>query len=189
MFRSRARRLPDGRFLPQKDVPSAAELTARGADVVVTREPQILLDGAFRLSGEIPRVTPFETGLKAHFQRSETGEWRPDPLLIDERWLAAKVAGKGVVVFTACSHAGVVNVLADAKASFPDDPLHAVAGGFHLAGPNEPIIPETVEAMKAFGLKVIAAGHCTGWRATTALVGAFGEDVVNPSAVGKRYVF
>jgi 7,8-dihydropterin-6-yl-methyl-4-(beta-D-ribofuranosyl)aminobenzene 5'-phosphate synthase len=43
--------------------------------------------------------------------------------------------------------------------------------------------------MKAFDLSVIAAGHCTGWRATTALAGAFGEAVVSPSAVGKRYEF
>jgi 7,8-dihydropterin-6-yl-methyl-4-(beta-D-ribofuranosyl)aminobenzene 5'-phosphate synthase len=36
-----------------------------------------------------------------------------------------------------------------------------------------------------FGLKLIAPGHCTGWRAVNALVRTFGEDVVVPSAVGK----
>jgi 7,8-dihydropterin-6-yl-methyl-4-(beta-D-ribofuranosyl)aminobenzene 5'-phosphate synthase len=35
---------------------------------------------------------------------------------------------------------------------------------------------------------VIAAGHCTGWRAIGALASAFGEAVV-PSAVGKLYKF
>ena len=65
----------------------------------------------------------------------------------------------------------------------------AVMGGFHLAGPNEPIIPETIEAMKDFGLSVVAAGHCTGWRAMTALVNEFGDSIVDPSVVGKRYTF
>jgi 7,8-dihydropterin-6-yl-methyl-4-(beta-D-ribofuranosyl)aminobenzene 5'-phosphate synthase len=54
-------------------------------------------------------------------------------------------------------------------------------------GPNEPLIPQTVEAMRGFELKVAAAGHCTGWRARTALANALGEAVISPSAVGKRY--
>jgi 7,8-dihydropterin-6-yl-methyl-4-(beta-D-ribofuranosyl)aminobenzene 5'-phosphate synthase len=92
-------------------------------------------------------------------------------------------------VFTACSHAGVINVLTHARRCFPDVPLYAAAGGFHLSGPNEPIIPETVRAMKDFGLRVIAAGHCTGWRAVTALMNVFGDCIVDPSVVGKRYTF
>jgi 7,8-dihydropterin-6-yl-methyl-4-(beta-D-ribofuranosyl)aminobenzene 5'-phosphate synthase len=188
MFRSRARKLPN--MLPSKNVPSVEMLTERGAQVVNTRTAQTLLDGMFWLSGEIPRVTPFERGLADHYQRTE-GEldWTPDPWLIDERFLSANVAGKGLVVFTACSHAGVINVLTHARACFSGVLLYAVAGGLHLAGPNEPIIPETVEAMKDFGLTVIAAGHCTGWRAVTSLVNLFGDSIVDPSVVGKRYSF
>jgi len=59
----------------------------------------------------------------------------------------------------------------------------------HLSGPNEAIIPQTVEGLRAFNLKAIAAGHCTGWRALTALAGAFGDKILAPSAVGKRYTF
>lgn len=31
--------------------------------------------------------------------------WEPDPLLMDERWVAADIKGLGVMVFSACSHA------------------------------------------------------------------------------------
>ena len=93
------------------------------------------------------------------------------------------------MVFTACSHAGVVNVLKDARATFQDTPLHTVLGGFHLSGPTENIISETVEAMRDFGLTTIAAGHCTGWRAMAALINAFGDKTVTPTTVGKRFVF
>ena len=190
MFRSRARKLPNGQMLPSKDVPSIETLTARGASVINTRTAQSFLDEMFWLSGEIPRVTPFERGLAEHYQRTVDGlDWVPDPWLIDERFLSVYVAGKGLLVFTACSHAGVINVLSHAHMCFPEVPLYAVAGGFHLVGPNEPIIPQTVEAMKDFGLKVIAAGHCTGWRAVTALMNAFGDSIVDPSVVGKRYAF
>jgi 7,8-dihydropterin-6-yl-methyl-4-(beta-D-ribofuranosyl)aminobenzene 5'-phosphate synthase len=188
MFRQRGRQLPSGEIMPMEDVPSVAELTAHGARVVSSREPQSFLDGMFYVSGEIPRVTPFETGLPFHYAKTDQG-WEADPWLIDERWLGVSVAGKGLVVFTACSHAGVVNVLKDARAKFQDLPLHCVLGGLHLSGPTEKIIPETVEAMREFGLTYIAAGHCTGWRAMAALVNAFGDQVVTPTAVGKRFVF
>jgi len=188
MFRSRGRQLPDGGILPMEDVPSVAELTAHGARVVATRQPQSLLDGMFYVGGEIPRVTPFEQGLPNHYAKTENG-WEPDPWLIDERWLAVHVAGMGLVVFTACSHAGVVNVLKHARATFADIPLHTVMGGFHLSGPTEKIIPETVDALREFGLASIAAGHCTGWRAMAALTATFGDKIVTPTSVGKRFVY
>ena len=108
---------------------------------------------------------------------------------MDERFVAVNVVDKGLVVFSACSHAGVVNVLTHARSSFPDIPLHAVMGGLHLSGPNEVIIPQTVDGLRTFDLKLIAAGHCTGWRALTALAHAFGDKVLAPTAVGKRYLF
>jgi 7,8-dihydropterin-6-yl-methyl-4-(beta-D-ribofuranosyl)aminobenzene 5'-phosphate synthase len=82
-----------------------------------------------------------------------------------------------------------VNVLKHARTTFPDVPLYGVMGGLHLSGTNEAVIPQTVEAMKEFQLATIAAGHCTGWRAMSALAAAFGDKVLAPSAVGKRYTF
>jgi 7,8-dihydropterin-6-yl-methyl-4-(beta-D-ribofuranosyl)aminobenzene 5'-phosphate synthase len=186
MFRTRGRKMPDGEMQPMEDVPSVADLTAHGARVVNTRDPQTLLDDMFYLSGEIPRVTPFETGLPGHFAKTEN--WEPDPWIVDERWLGVNVAGKGLVVFSACSHAGVVNVLKDVRGKFAGTPLHCVMGGLHLSGPTEKI-PETVGALREFELAYIAAGHCTGWRAMTALVNTFGDQKVTPTAVGKRFVF
>ena len=106
----------------------------------------------FYLSGEIPRVTSYETGLQNHVRRNANGEWEADPLIMDERFLAVAVKGKGVVVFTACSHAGVVNVLTHARECFPDQKLYAVMGGFHLSGETERCIPETVRDIAGFGL-------------------------------------
>lgn len=188
MFRERGRMLSDGGVFPMENIPSVAELTAHGARVVATREPQTVLGGMFYVSSEIPRVTPFEKGLPGHCARTENG-WEPDPWIIDERWLGVNVAAKGLIVFTACSHAGVVNVLKDARARFDGVPLYCVLGGFHLSGPTEAIIPETIAALREFGLTYIAAGHCTGWRAIAALLNAFGDQVVTPTAVGKRFVF
>jgi len=189
MYRSRATKAADGSFRPFEDVPSAQQLEQHGARVVHATEAQLVVGDCFYVSGEIPRVTPFEIGLPGQHQRTlEGNSWEPDPLIMEERFVAVSVKGKGLVVFTACSHAGVINVLKHARACFPVLPLHGVLGGFHLAGANERVIPETVEAMREFDLSVIGAAHCTGWRAVGALANAFGEAVV-PSAVGKLYRF
>ena len=61
--------------------------------------------------------------------------------------------------------------------------------GFHLAGPGvEATIAPTVADMARFGLEKIVPGHCTGWRAVSALAHAFGERVT-PSSVGQTHVF
>jgi 7,8-dihydropterin-6-yl-methyl-4-(beta-D-ribofuranosyl)aminobenzene 5'-phosphate synthase len=190
MFHSRAVKLPDGTLRRMEDVPSVEDLTAFGAEVIVTTQPLAVLDDMFFVSGEIPRVTSYERGYPGQVRLMEDGKsWEPDELLIDERFVTVNVLDKGLIVLSACSHAGVVNVLMHARDSFPGVPLHAVMGGLHLAGPNEAVIPQTVEGLRAFDLKTIAAGHCTGWRAMTALANAFGDSVLAPSAVGKRFTF
>lgn len=190
MFGTRGVKQPNGGVRQMEDIPTIADLTAFGAEVIATREPQVLLDGMFYVSGEIPRVTSYERGYPGQVRLGPDGKtWEPDEALVDERFLAVNVAGKGLVVFSACSHAGIVNVLTHAKESFPGVPLHAAMGGLHLSGANEAIIPQTVEGLAGFGLKTLAAGHCTGWRAMTALANAFGDKVLAPTAVGKTYTF
>jgi 7,8-dihydropterin-6-yl-methyl-4-(beta-D-ribofuranosyl)aminobenzene 5'-phosphate synthase len=186
MFDLRATRSPEGEIRPMELVPSVEVLSGSGADVIVTRDEQFPCDRSFYVSGEIPRVTSFERGFLGQVRRNAAGSWEPDEFMPDERFVAINVAGKGQVVFTACSHAGLTNVLTHAKARFPDIPLFGVFGGFHLSGTTEPIIPETVEALSQFDLQLISPGHCTGWRAVSALSAAYGERVV-PSAVGKTF--
>ncbi len=186
MFALRATRSRNGKLHPMEPVPDAALLTANGAEVVVTRDEQSLLDDLFYVSGEIARLSSFERGFPGQVRQTATGDWEADEILPDERFVAVNVAGKGQVVFTACSHAGLINVLTAAKSRFPDIPLHGVFGGFHLSGATESIIPETVEALAQFDLKLIAPGHCTGWRALNALADAYGDTVV-PTAVGKTF--
>jgi 7,8-dihydropterin-6-yl-methyl-4-(beta-D-ribofuranosyl)aminobenzene 5'-phosphate synthase len=190
MFIERGAQLTDGRIVPFENVPSAEQLSRHGAHIVSDEKPRTLLNDFFYLSGEIPRITSFEKGRQDHLCRSgEDQPWSPDPFLMDERYLAAELRNKGMIVFSSCSHAGIINVLHDVRANFPDKPIFGVFGGFHLVGSLEKIIPDTIEGLKTFKPRQIIPGHCTGWRAQLALVNAFGEDVVVPSAVGSRYTF
>ncbi|HTQ17286.1 MBL fold metallo-hydrolase [Mycobacterium sp.] len=189
MFRERAVTLTNGQVVPTEKVPTPEQLRAHGAVVVNDADERGLLDGHFYYSGEIPRVSAFEKGRSDHLCRpSDDADWEPDPLLMDERMLVAHLRGLGLIVFSACSHAGIVNVCTEVARRFPGIPIHAVMGGLHLGGVMERIIGQTVEALAPFEIRHIIAGHCTGWRAVHALAAAYG-DRVSQSAVGTSYLF
>ncbi len=190
MFLERAAQLSNGTVVPFQLVPSVDQLGKHGAEVINDFAERTLLDDYFYLSGEIARVTSFEKGRADHLGRENSASpWKPDPLLMDERYLAVNLAGKGLLLFSSCSHAGIVNVLESAKNTFKDIPVYGIFGGLHLVGSLEKIIPDTIENLKRFNLKQIMPAHCTGWRAQYALIEAFGEEIVVPSAVGSRYTF
>ena len=190
MFVKRALRRPDGTVLPFRNPAAPEELSEAGAKLVLEDRPRLLAGGVAYMSGEIPRVTEYEVGFPGHLSWNEdSDEWDDDPLILDERWLAVRVRDKGLVVFSACSHAGVINVLTHAQKTFPGEPIYAVIGGFHLSGAaNETVIEPTIADIGQFNLTQIIPGHCTGWRATQSLVDAYGDAVI-PSAVGQTHLF
>jgi len=190
MFHERATRQPDDGVMPMENVPSPRDWRDFGAEPIVTDRPTTVLDDLFYISGEIPRLTAYEHGFIEQVRRTgPDAPWEPDPLLMDERFMAVNVKGRGLVVFSACSHAGIVNVMHAATAAFPGVKPHAVIGGFHLSGTTEAIIPQTVQDLGQFNLDHILPAHCTGWRAVNALVAAYGEPKIAPAAVGKRFTF
>jgi 7,8-dihydropterin-6-yl-methyl-4-(beta-D-ribofuranosyl)aminobenzene 5'-phosphate synthase len=189
MFKERAIRLTSGRIVPLGRVPGPQELEAHRATVINRADARLLLDDHFYYSGEIPRVTAFEKGRIDHLCRAAPDAgWEPDPLIMDERMLVIHVHQLGLIVFSACSHAGIVNVCMHVRALFPDIPIYAIMGRLHLGGVMERIIPETVEGLKPYKISHIITAHCTGWSALHALASAFG-DAVSQSAVGTRYTF
>lgn len=107
---------------------------------------------------------------------------------MDERFVSVHVKGRGQLVFSACSHAGIVNVLTHARETLAAVPLWGAMGGLHLSGATEAIIPDTVGDLARFGLGMLAPGHCTGWRAMAVLARELGDTLL-PTAVGKRYRF
>jgi 7,8-dihydropterin-6-yl-methyl-4-(beta-D-ribofuranosyl)aminobenzene 5'-phosphate synthase len=189
MFGARGFRMADDSIFPLGPMPTTEELSTSGGVLINSIGARTLLADTFYVSGEIPRVTSYEKGLPKAVRLAADGAWVPDPLIKDERFLAVHVRDAGIVVFSACSHAGIVNVLKHASDLFDPAPIYAAMGGLHLSGPsNEKWIDETVRDLRAFNLTRIIPGHCTGWRATHALIHAFG-DVVTPGAVGQVHRF
>ena len=83
----------------------------------------------------------------------------------------------GLVVFSSCSHAGVVNILREVREAFPGKQICALIGGFHLYK----TAPEEVRALAVHlrdsGAERIVTGHCTGPEAFEILREELGDGV------------
>jgi 7,8-dihydropterin-6-yl-methyl-4-(beta-D-ribofuranosyl)aminobenzene 5'-phosphate synthase len=162
--------------------PSRADLEAEGLEVVDERGPSLLVDGSILVSGEVPRVTPFETGFPIHETRSAIG-WTADPLILDDQSLIVDVAGKGLVVLSGCSHAGAVNMLRNALRLTGRDRIAGFVGGLHLTGAIfADRIEPTIAELDELDVGLVVPGHCTGWKAAQRLAevrpGAFAASSV-----------
>ena len=91
-------------------------------------------------------------------------------------------------MLSACSHAGIVNARLGAMDAFPGLPVDLVPGGYHLAGAAmERLMESTADDLfRRASPRIVAPGHCTGWRAMAALAGA-GFAGKAPSSAGARY--
>ncbi|KAI9045656.1 MBL fold metallo-hydrolase [Aspergillus affinis] len=170
--------------------PTFEELEEAGGTIQKHAEAHTVLDDFFLISGEIPRQTSYETGVKAGMRfDKEENDWFSDEMIADERFLMCNVKDKGIVMFTGCSHAGVVNCSRHAIDCLDGSvPLHAVVGGYHLATSDASQMESTVRDLKKLDPAVLLPGHCTGWRAKFAIEKQMPGSMV-PCTVGTRITF
>lgn len=157
---------PTGAIVSLEADPTFAAIEAAGGRVTTSSETHAVLDGFFLASGAIPRRTVYEVGIRGALRYSSaTQSWIPDEAIADERLVMCHLKGKGLVVFTGCSHAGVINVCRHAiELGGGEVPLYGVVGGFHLADNHPEKLARSLEDLKALGPRVLMPGHCTGWR-------------------------
>jgi 7,8-dihydropterin-6-yl-methyl-4-(beta-D-ribofuranosyl)aminobenzene 5'-phosphate synthase len=88
----------------------------------------------------------------------------------------------GLVVFTGCSHHGILNMLDAVIEHFPGQRINAVFGGFHLidlplinnmAG-SQAEIEDLGKSILNYPVDMIYTGHCTGLRAYRVLSAVMG---------------
>lgn len=89
----------------------------------------------------------------------------------------------GMVVFSGCSHHGILNIIDAARAQFPRVPIKGVFGGFHLIGlPFFNSMAASRAEVRDIGWQVLEkvdgavySGHCTGEKAFDVLAGVMGD--------------
>lgn len=172
--------------------PTFELITGAGGVVEKHAEGHTVAGATIYVSGEIPRVTSFEQGLPGAVRFVEEdgkpGHWTSEPHVMDERYVAVDVIGKGIIIFSACSHAGIVNVVKDVVQRF-SRPIYMIIGGLHLGSADlAPRIGPTVDFLANQlrpGPTYILPMHCSGFLCKVALESALGEGCV-PAGVGVR---
>jgi len=162
-------------------------LKKTGVEIRKVRHDSTLASGRLLVLGEVERTTEFEKGMPGA-ETEIDGRWVIDPFL-DDRGVAAKIDGKGLVVIGGCSHAGIINTVRHAQKATGTLKVHAVLGGFHLTGPMmEPVVGPTIREMKKMDVRFVVPCHCTGWGAINQFAGQMPERFIL-NTVGTTYVF
>jgi 7,8-dihydropterin-6-yl-methyl-4-(beta-D-ribofuranosyl)aminobenzene 5'-phosphate synthase len=98
--------------------------------------------------------------------------------------MAVKENGK-LVIFTGCSHNGMLNMIDTVAKKFSGIPIKAVIGGFHLIGlprhntmaGSKPEIQDIAREVLSYPVQSLYTGHCTGQKAYTVLKSVLGEKL------------
>jgi 7,8-dihydropterin-6-yl-methyl-4-(beta-D-ribofuranosyl)aminobenzene 5'-phosphate synthase len=206
VLRARRRPLPvaihPDAFLPKYFIDSAGEtvmkinhglerreLEAAGAVIIDSLEPVEVGPGALA-TGQIERTTPFEPPVPlrdpgpAGIFLERDGQLVDDDATIDDQAVVVNVTGKGLVVMTACGHAGVINTIRQAQRITGVEEIYAVMGGFHTGFPGVPEenAERTIDALREIAPKVIAPMHCSGIRTIALALSAFPNQFVHNTA-------
>jgi len=141
----------------------------------LTGEPVLLTERLWFL-GEIPRENEFEAKTPVGFLNGA-----PD-MIPDDTALAWK-GEEGLVVITGCSHAGVCNIVEQARRVCGEDRIIDIVGGLHLLCPTPRQLEGTLAYIKALNLSALHACHCTDFPSRKALA-----EVAPQQEVGVGFV-
>lgn len=164
IFRPRHRVKDNGECWPIGMPQGRGELEQAGAVFDLSPDFREIAPG-IHLTGEVPRATEFETGDQGLFCDCTGQEVDSTP---DDQSLVLETA-KGLVVLVGCCHAGLVNTLEHVAYSLGRRDVYAVVGGTHLGFCGQEQQEKTIAALKSWGIKKIAASHCTGFAAAARL--------------------
>lgn len=184
-FLHRTRKAPQGGRVVDMGQLDEAYIAGKRVEIVKVKTPE-LLGGQALISGEIARRTSYETG-SAVWRVEREGADAIDNL-DGEQALVYHLKGKGLVVLTACGHAGIVNTVLHAREVTGVEKIHAIVGGFHLSAAPTERIAQTVDGLAAFDPDLIVPMHCTGIDTIEALERRMPGRIIYNSA-GTQYEF
>jgi len=161
IFAPRYRLKDTGECMPIGMPHDRATLEAAGAAFDLSSEFREVAPGIF-LTGQVPRVTAFETGDRGLFSDC-TGKV-PDSTLDDQSMVLE--TDKGLVVILGCCHAGLINTLEHVVRQGGERRVFAVIGGTHLGFCGREQLDLTIAALRRAGVHKLAACHCTGFAAS-----------------------
>ncbi len=164
IFSPRFRLKDTGECYPIGMPNSREDIEAAGGTFVLTKDYSEIGPGVF-LTGEVPRVTSFETGDNGLYCDCTGQDLDITP---DDQSLVLETE-RGLVVVLGCCHAGLVNTLEHIAYVSGRRDIYAVIGGTHLGFCGQSQLEMAIAALKEWRVQKVAAGHCTGFAASARL--------------------
>lgn len=146
-------------------------LESFGVSFNLTRKP-FKISADIMTTGEIEMTTDYET-IDDRLCVKKGDKMVPDPLA-DDLALIVRTS-EGLVLITGCAHRGIVNTVRHVQKLTKGEYIHTILGGMHLMVASQERVQKTASEMKELGLQRLGVSHCTGFQASAALAGEFGE--------------
>lgn len=164
IFRPRYRLKDTGESYPIGMPVERDELETAGAGFELSDQFRQIAPEIY-LSGQVPRVTAFETGDRGLYCDCAGQESDSTP---DDQSLVLDTQ-KGLVVVLGCCHAGLVNTLEHIAQITGRRDIYAVIGGTHLGFCGQDQTEKTIATLRKLAVKKLAVAHCTGFAASARL--------------------
>lgn len=134
------------------------EYEATGGEFVVHSGPAEIHPGVW-LTGPVPRKFPERNWSGSGTVVTPAGTVEDN---VPEDMALVFDTPQGLVVLTGCGHAGVINIIEDARTIIRPEHVLALIGGVHLFNASEQTLAWTAEKLREFGVENIVGAHCTG---------------------------
>lgn len=160
-------------------------LDRAGLQIMKCKTPYLLASNMLATTGEIERLTDFESISTDRFIRRK-GKLERD-FILDDQALVLNLKRKGLVIISGCAHSGIINTVKYAKKITQLDRVYAILGGFHL--PEQRLdsrVERTVAALVEINPTLVVPMHCTSWVAMHSIYKAMPQAFIL-SNVGTRF--
>lgn len=105
-----------------------------------------------------------------------------------EEFLAIDTGEKGIFIFSACTHKGIIPVIEYTKKLFPGRPIGAIIAGLHLFASSNKTREIVIDKILETNLAMVMPVHCTGMEAILMLKEKLGDKCII-ATVGDSYEY
>lgn len=140
--------------------------------ICYVKEQQELSPGVSLLAHSTEGLEAY--GIQNRLYIRNKGRFMPDDFRHEQSLILD--TGKGLVILSSCSHAGVDHIIQEVSGAYPGKQIRAIIGGFHLYHTSEEGVRALAGRIRDMGIGKIYTGHCTGDAAFAILREELGEQ-------------
>lgn len=131
------------------------------------------VENFYRLNTDLPLDTP---GIEKYFTTDSMSH---------EQCLVIREPGKGLTVFSGCSHKGIIAAVRYSAKIFPGEKIHAVVAGMHLASADDAMRKKVIDELEKVDPDIVVPLHCTGADAICMIKNRFADRCILTGAGGR----